>query len=41
MLETLPIRVVVFPGTGVTDNLADKARKLGIRLLDFRKGGGT
>jgi hypothetical protein len=30
MLETLPIGVMVFPGTGIQDNLADKARKLGI-----------
>ncbi len=37
LLETLPIGVVVFPGSGVTDNLADKARKLGIPLFDFRK----
>jgi hypothetical protein len=39
LLETLPIGVVVFPGSGVTDNLADKARRLGIPLLDFRKCG--
>ena len=30
LLEALPIGLVVFPGSGVTDNLADKARKLGI-----------
>jgi hypothetical protein len=30
---------VVFPGSGISDNLADKARKLGIPLFDFRKGG--
>jgi hypothetical protein len=30
MLETLPIGVLFFPGTGIQDNLADKARKLGI-----------
>jgi hypothetical protein len=30
MLETLPIGVLVFPGNGIQDNLADKARKLGI-----------
>ena len=30
MLEVLPIGVMVFPGTGIQDNLADKARKLGI-----------
>ena len=28
LLEALPIGVVVFPGSGVTDNLADKARNL-------------
>ena len=30
LLDTLPIGVMVFPGTGIQDNLADKARKLGI-----------
>jgi hypothetical protein len=30
MLDVLPIGVIVFPGTGIQDNLADKARKLGI-----------
>ncbi|MFT3938136.1 DUF2493 domain-containing protein [Rhodopseudomonas sp.] len=30
MLDVLPIGVLVFPGTGIQDNLADKARKLGI-----------
>ena len=39
MLDVLPIGLVVFPGSGITDNLADKARKLGIRLFDFRKRG--
>ena len=41
LLETLPIGVIVFPGSGVTDNLADKARRLGIPLFDFRKTGGA
>ncbi len=36
MLEALPVGLVVFPGTGIQDNLADKARKLGIPLWDFR-----
>jgi hypothetical protein len=36
MLDVLPIGLVVFPGSGITDNLADKARKLGIRLMDYR-----
>lgn len=39
LLGTLPIGAVVFPGSGISDNLADKARKLGIPLFDFRKGG--
>jgi len=38
MLEVLPIGVVVFPGSGISDNLADKAKKLGIPLFDFRGG---
>jgi len=37
LLKALPIGVIVFPGSGVTDNLADKARKLSIPLFDFRK----
>ncbi|WP_085977110.1 DUF2493 domain-containing protein [Rhodovulum sp. PH10] len=41
LLETMPIGVVIFPGSGVTDNLADKARVLGIPLFDFRKAGGA
>jgi len=35
----LPIGVVGFPGTGIQDNLADKARKLGIPVYRFGKGG--
>ncbi len=30
ILEVLPIGVIVFPGSGIQENLADKARKLGI-----------
>lgn len=41
LLDILPIGVIVFPGSGISDNLADKARKLGIPLFDFRKGGGA
>lgn len=40
MLEALPVGLIVFPGTGIQDNLADKAMKMGIPLWDFRKGGG-
>jgi hypothetical protein len=38
LLEVLPIGVVAFPGSGISDNLADKARTRGIPLFDFRKG---
>jgi hypothetical protein len=41
LLEALPIGVVVFPGSGVTDNLADKAKAMGIPLFDCRKPGGA
>ncbi len=41
LLDTMPIGIIVFPGSGISDNLADKARKLGIPLFDFRKGGGA
>jgi hypothetical protein len=39
LLETLPIGVIVFRGSGIQDNLADKARRLGIPVFDFRKLG--
>jgi hypothetical protein len=35
----LPIGVMVFPGTGIQENLADKARKLGIPVWKFGNGG--
>ncbi|QKC86637.1 DUF2493 domain-containing protein [Mesorhizobium sp. NZP2077] len=35
MLDILPIGVIHFPGTGIQDNLADKARKLGIPVMRF------
>jgi hypothetical protein len=38
MLDALPIGVMVFPGTGIQDNLADKARKLGIPVWRFGAG---
>ena len=40
ILEAMPKGVIIFPGTGIQDNLADKARKLGIRVWDFRNRGG-
>ncbi|HXG81701.1 DUF2493 domain-containing protein [Sinorhizobium meliloti] len=39
MLQVLPIGVMHFPGTGIQDNLADKARKLGIPVWKFGNGG--
>jgi hypothetical protein len=36
MLEAMPIGVVVFDGSGITHNLADKARKMGLSVLDHR-----
>jgi YspA, cpYpsA-related SLOG family len=37
MLEALPIGVVAFPGSGISGNLADKAKKLGIPVWRFDK----
>jgi hypothetical protein len=39
MLNVLPIGVVVFPGSGISANLADKARKMGIPVWQFGDGG--
>ena len=39
LLQTLPIGVIVFPGSGTTDNLADKAKIMGIPVWRF--GGGA
>jgi hypothetical protein len=39
MLDVLPIGVMVFPGTGIQANLADKARKLGLPVWKFGNGG--
>ncbi|WP_429924168.1 DUF2493 domain-containing protein [Agrobacterium vitis] len=38
MLDVLPVGVLVFPGTGIQENLADKARKLGIPVMKFEGG---
>ena len=40
ILEILPIGVIVFPGSGISANLADKAKKLGIPVWKFDEGGG-
>ena len=39
MLNVLPIGVIMFPGSGISANLADKARKLGIPVWTFKNGG--
>jgi hypothetical protein len=35
LLDALPIGVIVFPGSGISANLADKAKKLGIPVCRF------
>jgi hypothetical protein len=35
MLEVLPIGIIAFPGSGISANLADKAKKLGIPVWKF------
>jgi hypothetical protein len=39
MLAVLPIGIIVFPGSGISANLADKAKKLGIPV--WKSGGAT
>ena len=39
LLDVLPIGVIVFPGSGISANLADKAKKLGIPVWRFSNGG--
>ena len=41
MLEVMPIGVVVFPGSGICENLADKARVLGIPVWRFAEDEAT
>lgn len=38
MLDALPVGVLVFPGSGIQENLADKARKLGIPVVKLEGG---
>ena len=35
ILETLPIGLIAFPGSGISANLADKAKRLGIPVWRF------
>ena len=39
LLEALPVGVVAFPGSGISANLADKARKMGIPVWRFTQDG--
>lgn len=39
MLSVMPAGLIVFPGNGITDNLTDKARRLGIPV--WQAGGGA
>jgi len=38
MLDCMPICIVVFPGTGIQNNLADKGRKMGIPVYRTATG---
>jgi hypothetical protein len=39
LLSVMPAGVIVFPGSGITENLADKARRFGIPVWRFTEGG--
>ena len=41
MLETMPIGVIAFPGGGISDNLVDKARAMGIPVSRFAERTGA
>ena len=41
LLEALPAGVIILPGTGIQDNLHDKAKAMGIKRWDFRHQGGA
>ena len=41
MLDVLPIGVIAFPGSGISANLADKARKMGIPVWRFTEESGA
>ena len=41
MLEVLPIGLIAFPGSGITENLADKARRMGIPVWKFAAESGA
>ena len=39
LLEAMPIGLIAFPGSGITDNLADKARQMGVPVWRHNIGG--
>ena len=39
MLSIVPTGIICFPGSGITDNLGDKARKLGIPVWRPQENG--
>ncbi len=39
LLSVMPYGLIVFPGSGITENLADKARRLGIPVWRFTENG--
>ncbi|MGB8839617.1 MAG: DUF2493 domain-containing protein [Aliidongia sp.] len=41
MLDALPVGLIAFPGSGISANLADKARKMGIPVWRFTEGDGA
>ena len=41
MLEALPVGVIAFPGSGISANLTDKARKMGIPVWRFTNTSGA
>tara|TARA_R100000687_G_C6406219_1_gene144236 strand:- start:466 stop:657 length:192 start_codon:yes stop_codon:yes gene_type:complete len=38
MLDVLPVGLLVFTGTGIQENLADQASRLGIPVMKFERG---
>ena len=39
MLSVMPAGVIIFPGSGITENLRDKARRFGITVWELTGGG--
>lgn len=39
MLSVMPVGVIIFPGSGITENLRDRARTFGITVWELKGGG--